>query len=877
MRYPSDAPVVVGGVKCKTCSGRVARAPGFRKLLPEDAKENSHLWMWSARILTCCCLPFCLRAMGNRDRIVQQAWREKIALCLIILILSVVVAFFTVSLRRVLCPSTTFANLLPIFDAQSHNDNHGDLNGILISGYRYSFDEVQRELAQHSIHMGDEWRGKDITKLFANDRQKCDAYVVVPYTDGCDFPELVSISRPRGKCGTRSWLRRMSSRRARRYMEWTDLAIISQQSPTLSFTVFNGAVVNVTEFLSSAHPHTEAYSFIFNGVGKDGTHLYLRNSNAHRAIKCLLKPYHVGYIDVEPIGCIAGQVLETLTLVIIGGVMSTKFFMALWFHWFGLPKLEPTQFGLPKGSGSCAVAVNDDSPIVRSCMFDESHTMHAIILVTCYSEGYDGLRTTLDSLASTDYPDSKKLLFVVADGMVTGLGEEKSTPAIILGMMQFDPGMTEPEPKSYVAVGHGGTEHNMAKVYAGYYIVGNHKVPMITVVKCGLPSEATSVKPGNRGKRDSQMIVLNLLSRILFDDRMTALDFEVLTAMDNIASAADKYEVILMVDADTKVAPESLKYMVNVMRTDQAVMGLCGETRIANKTASFTSAIQVFEYYISHHLGKAFESAFGGVTCLPGCFCMYRLKGLGRDNGSIVPILLSPDVLEEYSESVVETLHKKNLLLLGEDRFLTTLMLKNFPRRKTIFVPRAVCYTIVPDRFKVLLSQRRRWINSTLHNLLELVLVRDLCGTFCFSMQFVILLELIGAVALPTSMFLSIYLILSVSINNNAELMPFLILAAMLGLPGLLIIVTTRKRAYVLWMLLYLFSLPIWNFVFPIYAYWHFDDFSWGKTRRVEEKVRERAEGEMESQTKALPVIMKKYVLVLYFTGFYIKLTFSTS
>jgi chitin synthase len=28
--------------------------------------------------------------------------------------------------------------------------------------------------------------------------------------------------------------------------------------------------------------------------------------------------------------------------------------------------------------------------------------------------------------------------------------------------------------------------------------------------------------------------------------------------------------------------------------------------------------IQVYEYYISHHLAKAFESLFGSVTCLPG-------------------------------------------------------------------------------------------------------------------------------------------------------------------------------------------------------------------------------------------------------------------
>ena len=54
----------------------------------------------------------------------------------------------------------------------------------------------------------------------------------------------------------------------------------------------------------------------------------------------------------------------------------------------------------------------------------------------------------------------------------------------------------------------------------------------------------------------------------------------------------------------------------------------------------------------------------------------------------------------------------KNLLLLGEDRYLTTLMLRTFPNRKMMFVPQAVCKTVVPDTFKVLLSQRRRWINS---------------------------------------------------------------------------------------------------------------------------------------------------------------------
>lgn len=136
---------------------------------------------------------------------------------------------------------------------------------------------------------------------------------------------------------------------------------------------------------------------------------------------------------------------------------------------------------------------------------------------------------------------------------------------------------------------------------------------------------------------------------------------------------------------------------------------------------------------------------------------MYRIKAPKGDQNYWVPILANPDIVEHYSENVVDTLHKKNLLLLGEDRYLSTLMLRTFPKRKQVFVPQAVCKTTVPDEFKVLLSQRRRWINSTVHNLMELVLVRDLCGTFCFSMQFVVFVELVGTLVLPAAIAFTFY------------------------------------------------------------------------------------------------------------------------
>lgn len=237
---------------------------------------------------------------------------------------------------------------------------------------------------------------------------------------------------------------------------------------------------------------------------------------------------------------------------------------------------------------------------------------------------------------------------------------------------------------------------------------------------------------------------------------------------------------------------------------------------------------------------------------------MYRIKAPKGGQNYWVPILANPDIVEHYSENVVDTLHKKNLLLLGEDRYLTTLMLKTFPKRKQIFVPQAVCKTVVPDKFMVLLSQRRRWINSTVHNLFELVLVRDLCGTFCFSMQFVIFIELVGTLVLPAAISFTIYVVVSSIVKKPVQVIPLVLLALILGLPGVLIVVTAHRLVYVLWMLIYLVSLPIWNFVLPTYAFWKFDDFSWGDTRKTAGE-KDKGHGDAEGEFDSTQITMKRW------------------
>ncbi|KAF7336695.1 Glycosyltransferase family 2 protein [Mycena venus] len=497
--------------------------------------------------------------------------------------------------------------------------------------------------------------------------------------------------------------------------------------------------------------------------------------------------------------------------------------------------------------------------------------VHTICLVTAYSESEEGLRTTLDSLATTDYPNSHKVILIIADGMVKGAGNDLTTPEICLSMMKdtvTGSDFNTVEAHSYLAIADGHKRHNMAKVFAGFYDYDDstterskqQRVPIVLVAKCGNPLELGEAKPGNRGKRDSQLVLMAFLQKVMFDERMTRLEYELFNAMWAVTGVSpDRYELVLCIDADTKAFPDSLSRMAACMVHDPEIMGLCGETKIANKGDTWVTMIQVFEYYISHHLTKAFESLFGGVTCLPGCFSMYRIKApKGDQSGYWIPILANPDIVEHYSENVVDTLHKKNLLLLGEDRYLTTLMLKTFPKRKNIFCQQAICKTIVPDSFSVLLSQRRRWINSTVHNLLELVQVSDSCGTFCFSMQFIVAIELMGTLVLPAAISFTVYLIISSIIPGGPDnTIPLVLLALVLGLPGLLIVITSTKLAYVGWMLIYLISLPIWNGLLPAYAFWHFDDFSWGQTRKVSGDTTHT--GDKEGEFDATHIVMGRW------------------
>ncbi|KAH9482104.1 Chitin synthase 6 [Psilocybe cubensis] len=393
--------------------------------------------------------------------------------------------------------------------------------------------------------------------------------------------------------------------------------------------------------------------------------------------------------------------------------------------------------------------------------------------VPCYTEGEDSLRRTIDSLAALNYDDKRKLIFIICDGNIIGHGNDRTTPRIVLDILGVDAGV-DPEPLLFKSVGEGSKALNYGKVYSGLYEFEGHIVPYMVVVKVGKPTERS--KPGNRGKRDSQILVMHYLNRVHFDAPMSPLELEIYHQMRNVIGIDPAfYEYIFTVDADTTVTPDSLNRLVACSADDSSIIGICGETKLTNEDGSWWTMIQVYEYYISHHLSKAFESLFGSVTCLPGCFSLYRIRT--ADKGR--PIIISNRIIEEYAEPNI-----------FNDAF--------------------------DETFSDVQDQVYAGCDGAYDGAGEL-------EDFVFAEE-----EM-----LPATVVYLIYLVIVVALKKAAlPTIALIMLAVTYGLQALIFII---KREFMLvgWMIVYLLSYPVYSFFLPVYSFWCMDEFSWGNTRVV--------------------------------------------
>ncbi|OWF51706.1 uncharacterized protein LOC110448740 [Mizuhopecten yessoensis] len=187
---------------------------------------------------------------------------------------------------------------------------------------------------------------------------------------------------------------------------------------------------------------------------------------------------------------------------------------------------------------------------------------------------------------------------------------------------------------------------------------------------------------------------------INFEDCQSIFDF-----FPETVRMASENTYLLALDGDVDFEPEAIRLLVDRMKKDPKVGATCG--RIKPGGSGPVVWYQRFEYAVGHWLQKSAEHVFGCVLCSPGCFSMFRAKALMDDN-----------VMRTYATLPTEPRHYLQYDQ-GEDRWLCTLMLQQGYRIE--YCAAAEALTFAPEDFKEFFNQRRRWLPSTMANIMDLL------------------------------------------------------------------------------------------------------------------------------------------------------------
>lgn len=560
-----------------------------------------------------------LRYVGRMKRPdVRLAWREKVFLCMIILFINGVVVFYIIFFGKILCP-----NIDKAWNTQQVSYHQGD-NDFYVSHRGKVYDISKWWKTPHS-DISSAITDKDSMGPFAG--LNVDAYINPPLVLACPhlvdndrltlianntpvYPNAYHISGPmqtaqQSKLSNPDWYSDNFLPTMKKFYKgdlvWDTKTVKDQgQAGYNMWVIIDNNVYDLTDYFYSRNDVGKGdprYQFmpswfedlVTGNSGFDVTNSFQAQSNvtSRKAVmQCLDSYFYTGRTDFRKSArCQVNNYLLLAFTIILCTVIGVKFLSALQLG----SKRRPAQ-----------------------------QDKFVICQVPAYTEGEDQLRKGLDSLTALAYDNKRKLICVICDGVIVGAGNDRPTPKIVLDILGVDP-KTDPPALPFKSVGQGSEQLNYGKVYSGLYEYEGNVVPYLVVVKVGKESEQNKPKPGNRGKRDSQIMLMSFLNRVHHRSPMSPLELEMFHQINNVIGVdPELYEYVLMVDADTMVVEDSLNRLVSACANDAKIAGICGETSLQNEERSWWTMIQVYEYFISHHLAKAFESLFGSVTCLPG-------------------------------------------------------------------------------------------------------------------------------------------------------------------------------------------------------------------------------------------------------------------
>ena len=168
----------------------------------------------------------------------------------------------------------------------------------------------------------------------------------------------------------------------------------------------------------------------------------------------------------------------------------------------------------------------------------------------------------------------------------------------------------------------------------------------------------------------------------------------------NLGFKRSSGELILCVDADSRLEPRSLRRMVNRIRSPR-VAAVAGQVRVRNRHNLITQ-LQSLEYQMGNGAVRMGQSYFGTILVIAGALGLFRRSAMEE--------VLLRNINDPCDDpGAASGPYEGNTFAEDFDLSLSILSLGG----RIVYEPLAVSFTTAPDGVASLISQRYRWLRGS--------------------------------------------------------------------------------------------------------------------------------------------------------------------
>ncbi|KAJ2343812.1 hypothetical protein GGF43_005611, partial [Coemansia sp. RSA 2618] len=371
------------------------------------------------------------------------------------------------------------------------------------------------------------------------------------------------------------------------------------------------------------------------------------------------------------------------------------------------PDAEASSKSLPagdialRGGGAASKAVDERSlEAGQSVTGGFGSLAKCLIVVPCFRESIETLTRTLQGIARSAHADTHKMLWIINDGDADVLSS-------IVRILAHSGRISDPKFYGAYSVESNSSSYGSARVYAGFYECGRHRIPYVV-----------TAKETYQGSVDSLMMVLNFFRSLsssprqpsdVFGAQTIFLEEEVEARMAQLGHAPAGIDYCLLLDGRVQIDPLAITQFVARMESNAEIAALSGTLYPVGRPTSLVQILQTFEFYLRHFVSPICES-LSNVTCpLNQLFTMYRVRlesgarCLGDDE-----LVASMDALMKSS------VRYRHRTWPGNDCLLVPRMVRRFPQHRWAFEPNGRAEVELSAQVTAFDPYERQWFRTRL-------------------------------------------------------------------------------------------------------------------------------------------------------------------